>query len=96
MFGTKILFNNDNDGVYDLAEFYTSCPYNGVQAKHDWLERLEEVLFIMQELEPCDSLNWRKNLWAGDTVEFNFHNVTKHQVTLQKGPFNFMVTVKDI
>lgn len=101
MFSTKIAFVNSTDSAYDHAEFFTKCPYcfddeEFAKRKSEWSERLEEVLFIMQELEPCDSRNWARNLWDNQSVEFNFHNATKHLVSLTKGPFGFQVVVRDI
>lgn len=101
MFSTKITFINSADGTYDHAEFFTKCPWcdnteEATKRKKEWLDRLEEVLFIMQELEPCDSRNWARNLWDTEAVEFNFHNMTKHLVILIKGPFSFQVMVRDI
>ena len=101
MFSTKIAFINSADGTYDRAEFFTKCPWcdnaeEAAKRKKEWLDRLEEVLFIMQELEPCDSRNWARNLWDAEPVEFNFHNMTKHLVSLTKGPFDFQVMVRDI
>lgn len=101
MFSTKIAFVNSTDGTYDHAEFFTRCPYwsdpvGSAERQKEWFERLEEVLFIMQELEPCDSRNWARNLWDKHPVEFNFHNATKHLVSLTKGPFGFQVVVRDV
>lgn len=101
MFSTKIAFVNSTDGTYEHAEFFTKCPWcdnaeEAAKRKKEWLDRLEEVLFIMQELEPCDSRNWAHNLWDKEAVEFNFHNMTKHLVILIKGQFSFQVMVRDI
>lgn len=101
MFSTKIAFINSADSTYDHVEFFTKCPWcdnteEATKRKKEWLDRLEEVLFIMQELEPCDSRNWARNLWDTGAVEFNFHNMTKHLVILIKGPFSFQVMVRDI
>lgn len=101
MFSTKITFVNPTDSSYDRAEFFTECPWcsdheEATKRKQAWLERLEEVLFIMQELEPCDSRNWARNLWDKEPVEFNYHNMTKHLVSLTKDPFGFQVVVRDI
>lgn len=101
MFSTRITFINSANNSYDCAEFSTKCLWcdnteEAAKRKKEWLERLEEVLFIMQELEPCDSRNWARNLWDTEPVEFNFHNMTKHLVSLIKGPFDFQVLVKDI
>lgn len=101
MFSTKIAFVNSTDGTYDNAEFFTVCPYcfddeEFAKRKNEWFKRLEEVLYIMQELEPCDSRNWARNLWDKQPVEFNFHNATKHLVSLTKGAFGFQVVVRDI
>lgn len=101
MFSTKITFVNSADSAYDHAEFFTKCLWcdtaeEAAKRKKEWLDRLEEVLFIMQELEPCDSRNWAHNLWNKEPVEFNFHNMTKHLVNLTKGPFGFQVVVRDI
>lgn len=101
MFSTKITFVNSADSAYDHAEFFTKCLWcdsteEATKRKKEWLDQLEEVLFIMQELEPCDSRNWARNLWDKEPVEFNFHNATKHLVSLIKGPFGFQVVVRDI
>ena len=101
MFSTKIAFVNSTNSTYDIAEFFTKCPWcenaeEATKRKKEWLERLEEVLYIMQELEPCDSRNWARNLWDKEPVEFNFHNATKHLVSLTKDPFGFQVVVRDI
>lgn len=101
MFSTKIAFVNSTNSTYDHAEFFTKCLWcseaeEATKRKQEWLERLEEVLYIMQELEPCDSRNWARNLWDKQPVEFNFHNATKHLVSLTKGPFGFQVVVKDL
>lgn len=101
MFSTRITFVNSANSSYDRAEFVTKCLWcdnaeETTKRKKEWLERLEEVLFIMQELEPCDSRNWARNLWDNEPVEFNFHNMTKHLVSLTKGPFDFQVMVRDI
>ena len=101
MFSTRITFINSANNSYDRAEFLTKCRWcdnaeEATKRKKEWLERLEEVLFIMQELEPCDSRNWARNLWNSEPVEFNFHNMTKHLVSLTKGPFDFQVMVRDI
>lgn len=100
MFSTKITFVN-SDGTRENAEFFTKCPYcfddeEFAKRKKEWAERLGEVLFIMQELEPCDSRNWTRDLWNKEAAEFNFHNLTKHLVILIKGPFGFQVMVRDI
>lgn len=101
MFSTRITFINSANNSYDQAEFFTKCLWcdnteEATKRKKEWLERLEEVLFIMQELEPCDSRNWARNLWDAEPVEFNFHNMTKHLVSLTKGPFDFQVMVRDL
>lgn len=101
MFSTKIAFVNSTDSTYDHAEFYTKCPWcsdlaEAIKVEREWFEHLEEVLYIMQELEPSDSRNWKRNLWDKYPVEFNFHNTTKHLVSLTKGPFGFQVVVRDI
>lgn len=101
MFSTKITFVNSTDGTYEHAEFFTKRPWcdnaeEAAKRKKEWLDRLEEVLFIMQELEPCDSRNWAHNLWDKEAAEFNFHNMTKHLVILIKGQFSFQVMVRDI
>lgn len=101
MFSTKIAFVNSTGNTYDRAEFFTKCPWcdsteEATKRQKEWLGRLEEVLYIMQELEPCDSRNWAHDLWDKESVEFNFHNLTKHLVILIKGPFSFQVMVRDI
>lgn len=62
MFSTKITFINSANNSYDHAEFFTKCLWcdsteEAAKRKKEWLERLKEVLIIMQELEPCDSRN---------------------------------------
>lgn len=101
MFSTKITFINSTDSSYDRAEFFTDClwcsdPEEATKRRKEWLERLEEVLYIMQELTPYDSRNWARNLWDKEPVEFTYHNITKHLVSLTKGPFDFQVVVRDI
>lgn len=101
MFSTKIAFVDSTGKTYDNAEFFTKCLWcedaeEATKRKKEWLERLEEVLFIMQELEPCDSRNWAHNLWEKEPVEFNFHNISKSLVSIKKGAFDFQVVVRDI
>lgn len=103
MIPTKIIFIDSSDNIYDNAEFLTNenmwdKDLKELSAgKKAWLERLEEVLFIMQELEPCDSRNWMHNLWNGEPVEFSFHDTSKCQVTLMyKGLFGIKVEARDI
>jgi hypothetical protein len=64
----KIYFFDDNNNRYDFCEF-------GLLPDEHLLDKLEEVLFIMQELTPCTNrCSWAFPFLRGEKVQFTYHN----------------------
>lgn len=64
----KIYFFDNNDNRYDFCEF-------GLLPGEHLLDKLEEVLFIMQELTPCTNrCSWAFPFLRGEKVKFTYHN----------------------
>lgn len=70
---TVKFFNKAGDR-YDLAQFYIDPNHEKL------LDRLEEVLYIMQELTPVHR-SWKRDLTTDCVCLFTYHNVEHYTVS---------------
>ena len=74
----KIYFFDNNNNRYDFCEF-------GLLPGEHFLNKLEEVLFIMQELTPCiNRVSWAFPFLRGEKVRFTYHNCEFVKVWIEK------------
>lgn len=62
-----INFFNTNGERYDFGQFF-------VLDNETFLDKLEEVLYIMQELTPASN-NWKRDLSMTGMATFTYHNI---------------------
>lgn len=62
-----INFFNTKGERYDFGQFF-------VLDNETFLDKLEEVLYIMQELTPASN-NWKRDLSMTGTATFTYHNI---------------------
>lgn len=67
-----INFFNTKGERYDFGQFF-------VLDSETFLDKLEEVLYIMQELTPASN-NWKRDLSMTGIATFTYHNI--EQVTV--------------
>lgn len=61
----------------DFCSFYVSLSH-----RESLFNKVEEVLYIMQELTPVKPLTWWRELFNNDfTTYFTYHNVQKVKVS---------------
>lgn len=82
-----ITFYNKNNGRTDF------CEFGLIEGEH-FLDKLEEVLYIMQELTPCTNrCSWAFPFLRGEAVRFTYHKCEFVTVQLMN---NQKIIVKDI
>ena len=82
----KIHFLDNNNNRYDFCEF-------GLLPGEHLLNKLEEVLFILQELTPCvNRVSWAYPFLRGERVRFTYHHCEFVQVWIE----NDKIYVKNI
>lgn len=62
-----VKFFSKDDQRHDFAQFYVDLDHES------FLDRLEEVLYIMQELTPVHR-NWKRDLATDGVCLFTYHN----------------------
>ena len=82
----KVNFYDKNGNRTDFCEF-------GLCEGETFYGKLEEVLYIMQELVPTHR-NWQKDLSLDGKCLFNFHHVQDVVVSYVKG--SEYITVRDV
>lgn len=72
-----INFFNSNGERYDFGHFF-------VLDNETFLDKLEEVLYIMQELTPAQD-NWKRHLCTTGMAFFTYHNLEHVTVSYDWG-----------
>lgn len=84
---TVKFFNLDGER-YDFGQFYVNPDCEKL------LDKLEEVLYIMEELTPVHR-NWKRDLCTDGVALFTYHNAEHFTVSYDWNQ-SCIITVKDL